>query len=131
MASNKMPRYKMTRRQRIHKRIRKKIAGTIEKPRMAVYRSNMHIYVQLIDDVAGKTLLSASSKEDGIAANAVSKIEKAAMVGQLIAKKALDAGIKQVIFDRGGYLYHGRVKALAESARGAKLEDGTNELLQF
>lgn len=126
MASNKM-----TRRQRIHKRIRKKIAGTTEKPRMAVYRSNVHIYVQLIDDVAGKTLLSASSKEDGIAGNTATKIEKATLVGQLIAKKALDAGIKQVTFDRGGYLYHGRVKALAEGARGAKLEDGTNELLQF
>ena len=126
MASNKM-----TRRQRIHKRIRKKIAGTTEKPRMAVYRSNVHIYVQLIDDVAGKTLLSASSKEDGIAGNAATKIEKATLVGQLIAKKAMEAGIKQVAFDRGGYLYHGRVKALAEGARGAKLEDGTNELLQF
>jgi large subunit ribosomal protein L18 len=126
MASNKM-----TRRQRIHKRIRKKIAGTAEKPRMAVYRSNTQIYVQLIDDIAGNTLISASSKEDGIDDKSATKIEKATMVGQLIAKKALDAGINQVTFDRGGYLYHGRVKALAEGARGAKLEDGTNELLQF
>jgi len=126
MASNKM-----TRRQRIHKRIRKRVSGTAEKPRMAVYRSNVHIYVQLIDDVAGNTLLSASSKEDGIADKKATKIEKAAMVGQLIAKKSLDAGINHVIFDRAGYLYHGRVKALADGARGAKLEDGTNELLQF
>lgn len=126
MASNKM-----TRRQRIHKRIRKRVSGTAEKPRMAVYRSNVHIYVQLIDDVTGNTLLSASSKEDGIADKEATKIEKATMVGQLIAKKSLDAGIKQVTFDRAGYLYHGRVKALAEGARGAKLEDGTNELLQF
>lgn len=126
MASNKM-----TRRQRIHKRIRKRVSGTAEKPRMAVYRSNVHIYVQLIDDVSGNTLLSASSKEDGIVDKEGTKIEKAAMVGQLIAKKALDAGIKQVTFDRAGYLYHGRVKALADGARGAKLEDGTNELLQF
>jgi len=121
----------MTRRQKIHRRIRKKVMGTAVRPRMAVYRSNAQIYVQLIDDIAHKTVLSASSREDGIADKKVTKVEKAAMVGQLLAKRALEAGILTVAFDRGGYLYHGRIKALADGARGEKREDGTNELLQF
>ncbi len=122
---------KLTRRQKIQRRIRKKIAGTAQKPRMAVYRSNKQIYVQLIDDVSGKTLLSASSKEDGIIDKNVNKTSKASLVGQLIAKKALDSGIKTVSFDRSGYLYHGRIKALADGARGEKMENGFNEFLQF
>lgn len=121
----------MTRRQKIHRRIRKKVMGTAERPRMAVYRSNTQIYVQLIDDIARKTILSASSREDGISEKKATKVEKAALVGQLLAKKALEAGILTIAFDRGGYLYHGRIKALADGARGEKREDGTNELLQF
>jgi large subunit ribosomal protein L18 len=121
----------MTRRQKIHRRIRKKVMGTAERPRMAVYRSNTQIYVQLIDDIARKTILSASSREDGIAEKKATKVEKSALVGQLLAKKALEAGILTIAFDRGGYLYHGRIKALADGARGGKREDGTNELLQF
>jgi large subunit ribosomal protein L18 len=122
---------KMTRRQKIQRRIRKKISGTSLRPRMAVYRSNAQIYVQLIDDVSRKTILSASSREDGISDKVLTKSEKASLVGQLIAKKAIEAGISSVSFDRSGYLYHGRIKALADGARGQKLEDGTNQLLQF
>ena len=122
---------KMTRRQKIQRRIRKKITGTSNRPRMSVFRSNAQIYVQLIDDVSRKTILSASSKEDGITDKKLTKSEKASLVGQLIAKKAIEAGIKTVSFDRSGYLYHGRIKALADGARGEKLEDGTNKLLQF
>jgi len=121
----------MTRRQKIQRRIRKKIIGTSLRPRMAVYRSNSQIYVQLIDDIARRTILSASSREEGINEKKITKSEKASLVGKLIAKKALEAGIKTVSFDRSGYLYHGRVKSLADGARGEKLEDGSNQLLQF
>ncbi len=121
----------MTRRQKIQRRIRKKITGTSVRPRMSVYRSNAQIYVQLIDDVSRKTILSASSREDGISDKKVTKSEKATLVGQLIAKKAIEVGILTVSFDRSGFLYHGRIKALADGARGEKLEDGTNQLLQF
>jgi len=122
---------KMTRRQKIQRRIRKKVTGTSLRPRMSVFRSNTQIYVQLIDDVSGKTILSASSREDGISEKNVTKSEKANLVGKLIAKKAIEAGFKTVAFDRSGYLYHGRIKALADGARGEKLEDGTNQFLQF
>jgi large subunit ribosomal protein L18 len=122
---------KMTRRQKIQRRIRKRITGTSARPRMSVFRSNAQIYVQLIDDVSRKTILSASSREDGISDKVLTKSEKASLVGQLIAKKAIEAGISSVSFDRSGYLYHGRIKALADGARGEKLEDGTNQLLQF
>ena len=122
---------KMTRRQKIQRRIRKKISGTSIRPRMSVYRSNSQIYVQLIDDLSRTTIMSASSREVVIAEKKITKSQKAALVGELIAKKALDAGIKTVSFDRSGYLYHGRIKALADGARGIKLEDGTNQLLQF
>lgn len=122
---------KMTRRQKIQRRIRKKITGTSVRPRMSVYRSNAQVYVQLIDDVSRKTILSASSREDGISDKKVTKSEKATLVGQLIAKKAIEVGILTVSFDRSGFLYHGRIKALADGARGEKLEDGTNQLLQF
>jgi large subunit ribosomal protein L18 len=122
---------KMTRREKIQRRIRKKISGTSIRPRMSVYRSNSQIYVQLIDDLSRTTIMSASSREVEIAEKKITKSQKAALVGELIAKKALDAGIKTVSFDRSGYLYHGRIKALADGARGIKLEDGSNQLLQF
>ena len=105
---------KIQSRQRIQKRIRKKINGTAEKPRLAVYRSNKSIYAQLIDDVNGRTLAAASSKESGATGK---KVDQSKTVGKLIAEKALAANIKNVVFDRGGYLYHGRVKAVADGAR--------------
>src|SRR4030042_4222902 len=98
---------KQERRFRIRKRIRKQISGTNEKPRMSVFRSNKGIYVQIIDDLAGKTLLAVSSREKEIAGNKnINKIEQAKLVGKLIAEKALEKGIQTVVFDRGGYLYH-------------------------
>jgi large subunit ribosomal protein L18 len=105
------------RRFRIKKRIRKIIHGTPDRPRMTVFRSNKEIYVQLVDDLGNKTLMSASSQITDIASQKATKIEKAKLVGKLIAEKAKDAGIETVIFDRNGYLYHGRVKSLAEAAR--------------
>lgn len=108
---------KQDRRLRIKRRVRKIVTGTADRPRMSVYRSNKEIYTQLIDDVNGKTLLSASSTEKEISSKKGAKIEISGMVGKLIAEKAVKAGIKQVSFDRNGYLYHGRVKALAEGAR--------------
>ena len=109
---------KIARRNKIKTRIRGKISGTPERPRMSVFRSNKAIYVQIIDDLAGNTLVAASSKglEGG------TKTEVAAKVGADIAKKALDKGISQVVFDRNGYLFHGRVKSLADAAREAGLK---------
>ena len=105
-------------RKRIHLRIRKKIQGTAEKPRLAVYRSNKQIYAQLIDDVKGHTIASANSKEAGATGP---KVDQSKAVGKLIAEKASAQNINSVVFDRGGYLYHGRVKAVAEGAREAGL----------
>ncbi|MFK8009349.1 MAG: 50S ribosomal protein L18 [Saprospiraceae bacterium] len=105
-------------RKRIHQRIRKKISGTAEKPRLAVYRSNKAIYAQLINDVTATTIAAASSKECGATG---AKVEQAKAVGKLIAEKASSNNISAVVFDRGGYLYHGRVKALADGAREAGL----------
>jgi len=113
---------KIERRLKIKKSIRGKISGTAEKPRMSVYRSNKQISVQLVDDVNGKTVLAASSLEKEIAALKVTKTEQAAKVGALIAEKAKGAGIENVVFDRNGFLYHGRVKQLADSAREAGLK---------
>jgi large subunit ribosomal protein L18 len=113
---------KELRRDSIRKRIRKVVAGTSERPRLSVYRSNKQIYAQLIDDLKGVTLVSASSAETEISAQKVNKIEQAKLVGQSLASKASSAGIKSVVFDRGGYLYHGRVKSLAESAREGGLQ---------
>ena len=109
---------KIARRNKIKTRIRGKISGTAERPRMSVFRSNRGIYVQLIDDLAGRTLVAASSKglEGG------TKIEVAAKVGAEIAKKAMENGITTVVFDRNGYLFHGRVKSLADAAREAGLK---------
>lgn len=109
---------KIARRNKIKMRIRGRIAGTAERPRMTVFRSNKGIYVQIIDDLAGKTLVSASSK--GIEGG--TKSEVAAKVGAEAARKALEAGISTVVFDRNGYLFHGRVKSLADAAREAGLK---------
>lgn len=108
---------KAIRRQKIKFRIRKKISGTAARPRLSVFRSNTDIYVQLIDDDGAKTLAAASSKDKDIAAQKGTKIEKSKLVGAAIARKASDLGLKEVTFDRGGYLYHGRVKAVADGAR--------------
>jgi len=108
---------KAIRREKIKFRIRKKIAGTAARPRLSVFRSNSDIYVQLIDDDGSKTLAAASSRDKDIAAQKVTKSEKSKLVGAAIARKAAELGLKDVIFDRGGYLYHGRVKAVADGAR--------------
>ncbi|KFE41215.1 MULTISPECIES: 50S ribosomal protein L18 [Staphylococcus] len=99
-----------------HARVRTKLSGTSEKPRLNVYRSNKHIYAQIIDDVKGVTLAQASTKDSDIDTS-VTKVEMATKVGESIAKKASEKGIEAVVFDRGGYLFHGRVKALADAAR--------------
>ena len=109
-------------RTRRHIRVRTKISGTAERPRLCIYRSNANLYVQVIDDVAGKTLVSASSLDKDLKLKNGSNIEAASKVGESIAKKAKGAGITKVVFDRGGYLYHGRVKALADAARSNGLE---------
>ncbi len=108
---------KVIRRQKIKFGIRKKISGSAQKPRLSVFRSNSDIYVQLIDDLDSKTLAAASSKDKDIAAQKVNKVEKGKLVGAAIARKATELGLKDVTFDRGGYLYHGRVKAVADGAR--------------
>lgn len=112
---------KTDRRQRIRYRIRKIVSGTATKPRFSVFRSNKEIYAQLIDDVNGVTLFAASSRDKEATVKGTN-IEKATEVGKLIAERALKAGIDTVTFDRGGYLYHGRVKSLAEGARAAGLK---------
>lgn len=111
---------KPERRQRIRFRIRKTISGSATKPRLSVFRSNKEIYAQLIDDVNGVTILAASSREKEIGKG--TNVEVATAVGKLAAEKALKAGISEVTFDRGGYLYHGRIKSLAEGARAAGLK---------
>ena len=111
---------KSDRRQRIKFRIRKIVSGTAAKPRLSVFRSNKEIYAQLIDDVNGVTLLAASSREKEIGKG--TNVEVAAAVGKLVGEKALKAGIDAVTLDRGGYLYHGRIKSLAEGARAAGLK---------
>ena len=108
---------KAIRRQKIKYRVRKKVSGTAAKPRLSVFRSNADIYVQLIDDDGAKTLASASSKDKDIVAQKGTKSEKSKLVGAAIARKAAELGLKDVTFDRGGYLYHGRVKAVADGAR--------------
>jgi large subunit ribosomal protein L18 len=108
---------KHQRRTRIKMRIRKNLTGTGEIPRMSVYRSNKQIYAQIINDLTGETIISASSREKGIAEQKGNKIEQAKLVGQAIAGKAKEKGIEAVKFDRNGYLYHGRVKSLADAAR--------------
>lgn len=113
---------KSDRRQRIKFRIRKRLSGSGNRPRMTVFRSNKQIYVQLVDDVTGNTLVSASSREKDIATQKGNKLDQAKLVGKRIAEKAKDKGIESVVFDRSGYLYHGRVKNLADAAREGGLK---------
>ncbi|SRR6266404_2447745 len=110
-------------RMRIHSRIRRRVAGTPERPRLVVFRSVKHIYAQVIDDSQGHTVVSAASTEKAAAASSAGgNLNGAKTIGKLVAERAKDKGIKAVVFDRGGYQYHGRVKALAEAARAAGLE---------
>lgn len=113
---------KVVRRQKIRYRIRKKVAGTPARPRLSVFRSNTDMYVQLIDDENGKTLVSASTKDKDIQAQKVTKSEKAKLAGAAVGRKAVELGVTAVIFDRSGYLYHGRVKAVADGAREGGLQ---------
>lgn len=113
---------KTERRNRIRNRVRKIVVGSAERPRLSVFRSNKEIYAQLIDDNNATTLVAASSTEKDIASKDGNKTEKAALVGQVLAKKAKSAGIENVVFDRSGYLYHGRVKQLADAAREGGLK---------
>ena len=110
-----------TGRERIHARIRKKVSGTAARPRLAVHYSNQHVYAQVIDDVAGRTLAAASTLDKTVE-NASSNIACAAQVGALVAERAKAANISAVVFDRGGHLYHGKIKALADAAREAGLQ---------
>ena len=111
-------------RRGVHTRIRKKVSGTAERPRLAVFRSLNHIYAQVIDDVSGKTLAAASTTEKDLKGNTGGNVEAAAKVGKTVAERALAAGVSSVVFDRGGYLYHGRVKALLDATRAAGLNKG-------
>lgn len=113
---------KYERRARLRKRIRKTVSGNESRPRLAVFRSNKEIYAQIIDDVNGKTITAASSRDKDIDASNTNKVEAAKMVGKALAEKALKAGVEAIAFDRGGYLYHGRVKSLAEGAREGGLK---------
>jgi len=108
-------------RRRIHRRIRRKVAGTPERPRLAVHYSNQHIYAQVIDDLAGRTLAAASTLDKGIETPS-SNVSCASQVGKLLAERAREAGAESVVFDRGGHLYHGKIKALADAAREAGLK---------
>jgi large subunit ribosomal protein L18 len=109
-------------RLRRHRRIRKKVSGTTSRPRLSVFRSLQHIHAQVIDDTRGVTLAAASSIEPSLRGAAGPKADRAQAVGKVIAERAIAAGVRQVVFDRGGYLYHGRIKALAEAAREGGLE---------
>jgi large subunit ribosomal protein L18 len=113
---------KVTARRKIRYRIRKKVSGTAAKPRLSVFRSNTDIYAQLINDELGVTLASASSREKDILAQKVNKTEKSKLVGASLARKASALGLSSVVFDRGGYIFHGRVKAVAEGAREGGLQ---------
>lgn len=113
---------KIIRRQKLRFRIRKKVTGTAVRPRLSVFRSNKDIYAQIIDDATGKTLVYASSRAKDIASQKVNKTEKAKLVGAALAQSASAKGITQIAFDRNGYLYHGRVKAIAEGAREGGLQ---------
>jgi len=109
-------------RQKIKFRIRKKISGTTAKPRLTVFRSNSDIYAQLIDDQTGTTVAAASSRQKDIAAQKAPKVDKSKMVGEAIARKAMELGLKSITFDRNGYIYHGRIKAVADGAREGGLD---------
>jgi large subunit ribosomal protein L18 len=105
-----------------HRRVRKKVSGTTERPRLAVFRSNRHIYAQVIDDTTGRTLAAASTAEPGLRASSTANVDAAKAVGQLVGERAQAAGISRVVFDRGGFRYHGRIAALCDGARAAGLE---------
>ncbi|WP_027633255.1 50S ribosomal protein L18 [Clostridium hydrogeniformans] len=109
-------------RVRRHLRVRKKVSGTSQRPRLSVYRSEKNIYAQIIDDVAGKTLVAASSLDKEFTNKVGSNKDAAKLVGEMVAKRAIENGIKDVVFDRGGYIYHGRIKELADGAREAGLQ---------
>jgi large subunit ribosomal protein L18 len=109
-------------RQRRHRRVRKKVRGTAERPRLAVFRSNKHITAQVIDDITGRTIAAASTNEADLRGGATGNAEAAKKVGALVAERAKAAGIDKVVFDRGGFIYHGRVAAVADAAREAGLE---------
>ena len=109
-------------RARIHKRIRRKLAGTAERPRLAIFRSVAHIYAQVIDDLKGATVAAASSLEKDMRAKTGANVDAAKAVGKLVAQRAVEKGVKEVVFDRGGYRYHGRIKALADAAREGGLK---------
>jgi large subunit ribosomal protein L18 len=109
-------------RDRRHRRVRKKVRGTAQRPRLAVFRSNKHIYAQVIDDVAGRTLASASTMETSARSGSTGTVDAAKAVGERIGARAKDAGVSTVVFDRGGFKYHGRVAAVADGARSAGLE---------
>ena len=113
---------KINSRQKVRYSIRKKLSGTSKRPRLSVFRSNKRIYAQLIDDVSGNTLAAASSADKSLEGKNINKIQQASEVGRLIAVNAKASGIDCVVFDRGGFLYHGRIQALAESARGEGLK---------
>ena len=113
---------KAARRRRVKRGIRKKIEGTPQRPRLSVFRSNRHIYAQLIDDRAGHTLAAATSQEDGVDVDGEEPVEVSRVVGQRLAERAKEAGIERVVFDRNGYRYHGRIAALAEGARKGGLQ---------
>jgi len=105
-----------------HRRVRKRVSGTTERPRLAVFRSNRHIYAQVIDDTSGRTLAAASTAEPELRSGSTATVDAAKAVGQLIGERAKAAGISRVVFDRGGFRYHGRVAALCDGARAAGLE---------
>lgn len=111
-------------RRGVHSRIRRKVRGTAERPRLAVYRSLNHIYAQVIDDVNGKTLATASTTEKAFAGSTGGNIEAATQVGKAVTERAIAAGVSSVVFDRGGYVYHGRVKALIDATREGGLNKG-------
>lgn len=113
---------KVIRRKKIHYRIRRRVSGTAQKPRLSVFRSNMEIYAQLIDDENGQTLTSASSRDKALSSLTGNKVEKSKHVGMELARKAKELGIEKCVFDRSGYLYHGRVKALSDGAREGGLQ---------
>ena len=114
-------------RRAVHTRIRKKVRGTAERPRLAIFRSLNHIYAQVIDDEAGKTIVSAATTEKDLRGTTGGNLEAAERVGRAVAERAIAAGISSVVFDRGGYVYHGRVKALTDAARKAGLNQGEAE----
>ena len=122
MSAPKIATLRRTSRTRRHLRVRKKVAGSVARPRLVVFRSARHIYVQVVDDAASRTLASASTLDDGVRGTAGDKKVRAAAVGRLIAERAKAAGIDKVVFDRAGYRYHGRVAALADAAREGGLE---------